>query len=154
MKRILAIFWLVIVCFSMISSVSAANVCGNISGNAGATKTFTINTGSRFFGDKVKFTQTKGTYKYNTLLSRGKMKTDYMYYKVFYRIKGTSSWEMKAWKGKKNLTLSLKKNKEYEVQVVPYSSIDMGFQVGKTITEWTKLSTWSITSTKGINYCN
>ena len=154
MKRFLAILLVVIVCFSMIASVSAANVCGNISGNAKSTKTFTINTGSRWLGsDKVKFTQTKGTYEYRTLLSSSKTKTDYMCYKVSYRIKGTSAWTTKQWKGK-NLTLSLKKNKVYEVKVVPFSNIDMSVQTGRQIRSWKKTATWSVTSTKGIISCN
>lgn len=154
MKKILLILLALLVCFSMSTSVFAANVCGNISGNAKSTKTFTINTGSRWLGsDKVKFTQSKGTYEYRTPFSSSKTKTDYMCYKVSYRIKGKSSWTTKQWKGK-SLTLSLKKNKIYEVKVVPFDNIDMSFQTGRQIKSWKKLATWKVTSTKGIISCN
>ena len=154
MKKLISIFLVVLICCSTITCAFAANVCGNISGNSKSTKTFTINTGSRWLGsDKVTFTQSKGTYEYSTAFSRSKTANAYMCYKVRYRINGTSSWTTKQWKGKK-LTLSLKKNKVYQVQVIPYDNIDMGFQTGRAIKSWQKLSTWSVTSTKGIISCN
>ena len=153
MKKLLAILLVVIICFSTITPILAANVCGNISGNAKSSKEFIIDTGNRLlWSDKVKFTQTKGTYEYRTPFSSSKTRTDYMCYKVSYRIRGTSSWTTKTWKDK-NLTLSLKKNKVYEVRVVPFDNLDMSFQTGRQIKSWKKVATWSVTSTKGINYC-
>ena len=154
MKRFLLVLLVAFVCFSMVNGVLAANVCGNISGNAQSSKSFTINTGNRWLPrDKVTFTQTKGTYVYSTPFSSSKTTTDYMCYKVSYRIQGTSYWTTKQWKGKK-LTLSLKKNKTYDVKVVPFSNVDMSFQKGRQIKYWKTVATWSVTSTKGIISCN
>ncbi len=154
MKRVLAALLVLIFCLSLVSTAFAANVCGNISGNSKSSKSFTINTGSRWLGsDKVTFTQSKGTYYYRTPFSSSKKTTDYMCYKIRYRIRGTSAWTTKQWKGKK-FTLSLKKNKIYEVKVEPYSNIDFGFTKGRTIKSWATPSYWSVTSTKGIISCS
>lgn len=154
MKKFLLSLLTVIFCISLITPAFAANVCGNISGSSSASKSFTINTGSRWLGsDKVTFTQSKGTYTYSTPFSYSKKTTGYMCYKVSYRAKGTSSWSTKQWKSRK-LTLSLKKNTTYEVNVTPYSNIDMGFQAGKSITSWTLPSYWSVSATKGILSCS
>lgn len=153
MKKLIASILMVIFCTLTITPVFAANVCTNISGNATSTKSFTINTGSRWlWNDKITFTQTKGTYEYRTPFSSSKTATDYMRYKVSYRIKGTSSWTTKQWKSK-NLTLSLKKNKTYEVKITPYNNVDMSFHTGRQIKSWKKVATWSVKSTKGIISC-
>lgn len=48
----------------------------------------------------------------------------------------------------------MKKNKIYEVQVIPYNNIDMSFNALRQIKAWKKLATWSVTSTKGIISCS
>lgn len=154
MKKILSILLIILGCFSVFTSVLAANVCGNIYGDARTTTTFKVDTGTRWiFKDKLTFTQTKGTYVYNTPLSYHKTATGYMRYKVHYRVVGTSGWTTKNWTGRK-LTLSLKKNSIYEVKVVPMDNADTLLS-GSTrqIQSWSKVATWQVTSTKGIISC-
>lgn len=154
MKRILSSLLVLVLCFSFFTSAFAANVCGHISGDAQSTTTFTVDTGKRWiFSDKLTFTQTKGTYIYNTPLSYHKTATGYMRYKVSYRIKGKSGWTTKNWTGKK-LTLSLKKNTIYEVKVAPMNNADTLLSGStKQIQSWKKVATWQVTSTKGIISC-
>ena len=154
MKRILSAFLALLFSFSLFSTVNAANVCGNIYGNANSAKSFTINTGKRWLGsDKVTFTQTKGTYEYSTPFSRSKTASGYMGYKVKYRKQGTSSWKTATWKGK-TLTLKLSKNTVYDVTVTPFNKAEMAFEMGgKNIKRWKSVATWSVTSTKGIISC-
>lgn len=155
MKKLFIMFMVAIFSMSLITSAYAANVCGSISGNAKKLETFEVNTGERWFGinSKITFTQTKGTYEYMNLVGNYKTTTGYAGYKVMYREKGTSAWTTKNWKDKK-ITISLKNSKTYEVCVRPFDNTEWFMWKTRQNISWSTPSEWSVTGTKGVDFCS
>ena len=157
MKKTVALILLIAMNFAIISIASAANVCYQISGYCNAERTFTVETKNRpILSEKITITQTKGQYEYRPAFStstRLKTKNGYMVYNVYYKKSGDTKWKSKKWAGK-NCTLTFKKNSEYSVRVVPYSTTQLNRHFGVSGFKWKRLALWQVSKTKGIDLCN
>ena len=163
MKRIKKIIGLILLTAVLITAnvtnVFAANVCKEIGGAVGYTKSFKITTDSTWLtSNKVKLTQTaKGTAEGRTWTGRKK------YYKIWghYTIHVTDSkgkTKKYSWTGK-NFTISgLKKNSTYRIKVVPYSngsiSATWSGLTNGGFWGWNKTPCWNVKKTKGIDLCS
>lgn len=156
MKKIISIFLILIMIFSIFTvSASAANVCSYISGNSKSAKTFYATTDNWWLTNaKIKINQNKGTAKKDTVKGGG---TYYTY--GYYTVKVSASNYTKTYKmTSKSTTITLpKRNTKYKITISPASQATMRIKMGSAnrwFSGWKTNSTWSVSKTKHVDYCN
>ncbi|MBR2986730.1 MAG: hypothetical protein IKC63_01795 [Clostridia bacterium] len=151
-------------------TVSAANACVNVRGSAADCDkwvTIKVNTGKNWGKNTITFTQTKGVMKYYSSSSN---KSTYGAYTIKVTNQDTGKTTEYYWKYTKNYTLKLSDNTDYIIKIKPYQPSTVGDQnlknksfdtilarllggYRKTGWEWQTPATWTIKSTKAVNWC-
>lgn len=157
MKRLTVICCLVVLLLSMTAPAFAANVCSTVGGNANGTVTFTVNTKSRFFGDKITLKQKKGIAVFDGWRNnKPEKQVNWGYTITVKKIDGgTKKADQRTidWTGGSK-TINLQKNAVYEITVTPYnSSYIIRHALKGSFDYWKKVPSWSISKTKGVSFC-
>ena len=162
-----------------VSTASAeSNVCTpSIRGSANDHNkwiTFTVSTGSRWLGsDKITFTQTKGSMSVQTDGSGEVSTSTYGAYTIRVYNHSTGKTAEYYWKYKKDYPLKLDKNTTYPISIKAYKPQTVGAQNCMTANvklhtillriypadnalnwRWSSSPSWTVKSTKGINWCH
>lgn len=155
-KRILTLVMLVAMCLSMAMSVSAANVCSQITGSTATTRTFKVKTGKRFLlSDKLTFKQSKGVLRYETLGGREKTFNAYDTFCIRYQKEGSSTVKTAELKNG-SCSIKLDKNSTYIVTVSSegHGALQVRYIFKGLIGDWQKNPTWKVSKTAGIDFCS
>ena len=163
MKKNSIIASMMVICMAIImfapASVSAANVCNQISGDSVHTKTFYVTTSKGWFNNQsIKIKQSKGTLWYRKSYSGGYKKVkEYAGYYVTVRNAKTNrvyKYYNKDWEGA-SIKLSLGKNTKYKIRIEPCTLYSYGWARNYHATnwDWDPACVWSITKTKNVTLC-
>lgn len=161
MKKKLFISMLILVIVFVFCAGSAlaasAGTCTVLKGDVSRTKTFTVDTGSRFLlSDYIKLEQSKGVMKYSAWIPANKSKLKEMYGEYIITVKNMSNGKSKDYEwDDKSIKLRFSKNTKYKVTIKPLRPENMQAEhifMG-SLNGWKSYPQWSVIKTKGIKSC-
>lgn len=169
LKRIMSIILAALTLSLLMAQVTyAANACLYIRGSAddcNSWYTFEVTTGKNWGSNKITFSQTKGKLEYGVT---GLTTDTYGAYTIKVTNESTNKTETYYWKYKSTYSLKLKDNTEYTIKIKPYQPSTVGDQNASTISStlyklfrvydkndwhWYDAPTWTVKSTKAVNWC-
>lgn len=162
--RVVAFCMVFILVLSLAASAMAANKCSQVSDSAKSARVFDALTDGNFrIGyDKVVLTQPKGDMWYEDWSCNQKTTKTYAWYTVKVVDKRTGKVIVNnTWKDGQHTIYLPKQNTGYRITITPCSITQMNTTAGgilrtiagKRYVGWKTHPTWSVTRTRGVDFC-